>query len=73
MQKPFAIMLMMTSINGNLDGAFIENHNGWAIITRELKLKISDACGKGLRKYYDNDKQYKSLKDNASSKVRVRK
>ena len=38
-----------------------------------LKLKISDAYGKGLRKYYDNDKQYKSLKDNASSKVRVRK
>ncbi|MGX3010139.1 MerR family transcriptional regulator [Helicobacter sp. 23-1044] len=28
---------------------------------------------KGLRKYYDKDKQYKSLKDNASSKVRVRK
>ena len=28
---------------------------------------------KRLRKYYDNDKQYKSLKDNASSKVRVRK
>lgn len=59
MQKPFVSMLMMTSIDGKIDGDFIDNHNEWlGDYYEELKLQISDAWGNGSnthKKYFSDE------------------
>ena len=59
MQKPFISMLMMTSIDGKIDGDFIDKHNEWlGDYYEELKLEISDAWGNGSnthKKYFSDE------------------
>lgn len=59
MQKPFVSMLMMTSIDGKIDGDFIDKHNEWlGNYYEELKLQISDAWGNGSnthKKYFSDE------------------
>lgn len=59
MQKPYITMLMMTSIDGKIDGDFIDSHNEWlGDYYEELKLEISDAWGNGSnthKKYFSDE------------------
>ena len=59
MQKPYVSMLMMTSIDGKIDGDFIDKHNEWlGDYYEELKLEISDAWGNGSnthKKYFSDE------------------
>ena len=59
MQKPHITMLMMTAIDGKIDGDFIDNHNEYlGDYYEELKLKISDAWGNGSnthKKYFSDE------------------
>ncbi len=70
MFKPYVSLLMLTSIDGKIDGSFIEDYNSeLGDYYEELKLEISDAWGNGsnTHKIYFSDEnidisKYKNLK-----------
>lgn len=59
MQRPYISMLMMISIDGKIDGSFIDEHNAaLGDYYERLKLEISDAWGNGSvthKRYFSDE------------------
>lgn len=77
MFKPYVSLLMLTSIDGKIDGSFIDDYNSeLGDYYEEMKLEISDAWGNGSNTHeiYFSDKnadisKYKNAKVNFEDNI----